>query len=552
MSPQPPGPGSWTLDATHCERAHSGYLSSRFAENYTQGMRESMARYGALLDTLECRLVDGFTYTSPRPLGAPPGARTPPAWLFWMLVRLVPPLRARTAVAAEVMRTRRWREDVHHFSTVLWPRWQQRLRALAQQEPTRLDDAALGEHLRECDAALWDGLGEHFQLSLATIVPVGDFAAHVVEWTGCTPGDVMALLRGHSPASLDALQTLDAVVSALRTRPDARAWLDAPPAEALERLRTDEGELGAAARTWLWEVGERVLSGHDVHEPRAIEVPGVMVRSLVQRLNAPATTSPQEDPVAALRTRVPAEHRATFDELLHEARLAHPLRDGRSTVDFWTMGLARRALLEAGQRLTTRGRLRAPEHTLDLRLDEVLQLLAGATSPDATEAERRYTTRSRATCSEMPELLGPPPEAPPPAELLPAPAARVARAMNLYIDLMFREADRRRDDNTVRGIAASPGRTVGQARLVLGPEDFSRIVAGDVLVARLTTPAYNCVLPLLSGIATERGGLLSHPAIVAREYGMPGVVGARGILELIRDGDRIEVDGDAGTVRVLR
>ncbi len=87
--------------------------------------------------------------------------------------------------------------------------------------------------------------------------------------------------------------------------------------------------------------------------------------------------------------------------------------------------------------------------------------------------------------------------------------------------------------------------------MVRVPEDFARVSQGDILVARITTPAYNALLPLLAGLVTERGGALSHPAIVAREYGMPAVVGARGALETLTDGAVVEVDGDAGTVRVV-
>jgi rifampicin phosphotransferase len=103
----------------------------------------------------------------------------------------------------------------------------------------------------------------------------------------------------------------------------------------------------------------------------------------------------------------------------------------------------------------------------------------------------------------------------------------------------------------VTGTPASSGRHIGIARLVLTPEEFSRVQPGDVLVARITTPAYNVLLPLLGAVVTDRGGVLSHPAIVSREYRIPGVVGARDATTRIPDGARVEVDGDAGTVRIL-
>ena len=74
---------------------------------------------------------------------------------------------------------------------------------------------------------------------------------------------------------------------------------------------------------------------------------------------------------------------------------------------------------------------------------------------------------------------------------------------------------------------------------------------GDVLITESTTEAFNILLPLLGGIVTDNGGLLSHAAIVSREYGIPGVVGTREATERIADGVLVRVDGDAGEVTVL-
>jgi pyruvate,water dikinase len=86
---------------------------------------------------------------------------------------------------------------------------------------------------------------------------------------------------------------------------------------------------------------------------------------------------------------------------------------------------------------------------------------------------------------------------------------------------------------------------------VRGPADFDRITQGDVLVTESTSEAFNILLPLLGAIVTDNGGLLSHAAIVAREYGMPGVVGTRDASERIADGMLLRVDGDTGEVTVL-
>jgi len=116
---------------------------------------------------------------------------------------------------------------------------------------------------------------------------------------------------------------------------------------------------------------------------------------------------------------------------------------------------------------------------------------------------------------------------------------------------LFGSSEAEHEEHLLRGLAASPGVYEGPARRVSGPSEFGRIVQGDVLVTQATTEAFNILLPLLGAIVTDSGGLLSHSAIVAREYGIPGVVGTREATERIADGTRVRVDGGAGEVAVL-
>jgi pyruvate,water dikinase len=100
------------------------------------------------------------------------------------------------------------------------------------------------------------------------------------------------------------------------------------------------------------------------------------------------------------------------------------------------------------------------------------------------------------------------------------------------------------------GIAASRGVYRGKARVVTTSEDFERLVQGDVLVAIMTTPAYNVLLPLLGAVVTDTGGVLSHAAIVAREYHIPAVVATGTATTTIADGSVVTVDGDQGLVTI--
>jgi pyruvate,water dikinase len=100
----------------------------------------------------------------------------------------------------------------------------------------------------------------------------------------------------------------------------------------------------------------------------------------------------------------------------------------------------------------------------------------------------------------------------------------------------------------LKGVAASPGQVSAPARILRGPEDFGQMQPGDILVAEMTTPAWTPLFVLASGVVTDVGGPLSHGSIVAREYGIPAVLGTGVATQRIRSGQTITVDGSAGTV----
>ena len=107
------------------------------------------------------------------------------------------------------------------------------------------------------------------------------------------------------------------------------------------------------------------------------------------------------------------------------------------------------------------------------------------------------------------------------------------------------------DDTIIKGFSVSMGSVEGIARVIETPADFKKLQQNDILVAKSTTPYFNVILPLLKGIVTDRGGVLSHAAIIAREYGIPGIVGTHNATTLIRDGMRIRIDGEKGEVKIL-
>ena len=104
---------------------------------------------------------------------------------------------------------------------------------------------------------------------------------------------------------------------------------------------------------------------------------------------------------------------------------------------------------------------------------------------------------------------------------------------------------------TVTGIPASPGGYTGPVRVIRNEAEFERLRAGDVLVCSVTSPVWSVLFPSVGALVTDTGGTLSHPAIIAREYGVPAVVATGNGTSALHDGQVVTVDGTAGTVGTI-
>lgn len=533
----PPGPGSWELDTVHVPRPWSRFQCEVHAANLPIGFREGARRYGLLIDTLRFESVHGFIYASPTP-AAP--AEMP----------------ARFAAAAQAFEKRLWRQDLDLWLSTAKPATIRAQFALQAVDPAGLDDEALLAHLDRCRTNLTLMVRQHHRFNMAAILPVGDLIAHLTAWTGAPVGKFLALLRGHAPESAGHYAELDALVVAIRADATAQALLReaVSPAETIARLRTAPGAVGPAANAYLDLIGYRLLDSLDTGDAYGLEQPEVLVNAIrlaVERgPGAPAMASAEE--TTQMRDLVPAAHRETFDGLLAEARNNSRLRDERGLYsDVWAAGICRRAILEAGTRLVAKGRLQSPAHLVEAGYKEMKAILQGQEGPSAEALAARRRFRDAHKSVEAPPFLGDPPKPPPPLDGLPPPTQRVMRAIGAGMGSIFAPSTAAASKTVIRGIGASPGTYTGTARLIASPAEFGRLQRGDVLVTSTTTESFNIVLPLLGAVVTDAGGLLSHAAIVSREYGIPGVVGCREATKRIADGATLRVDGGTGEVTLL-
>jgi len=189
----------------------------------------------------------------------------------------------------------------------------------------------------------------------------------------------------------------------------------------------------------------------------------------------------------------------------------------------------RRVVLELGERLVRRGILRERDDIFFLEIPEVEPVASGAADFDVAEriAQRRAEYERNCRLTPPPVVVG---RFDPHKHRMPE------------VDTMA---------TLLKGTAVSPGMATGKAKVILHTDDYQHVEAGEVLVAPSTDPAWTPYFLPAAAVVMDLGGILSHGAIIAREYGIPAVANVAGASRIIRTGQTIEVDGDRGLVRIL-
>ena len=276
-------------------------------------------------------------------------------------------------------------------------------------------------------------------------------------------------------------------------------------------------------------------------------MPDVVLRTIERHRGGVPDEQPEiAAAIDACRNLVPADQRAEFDALLARAQRAYAaLDDNSGLLASWPGGLVRRAQIEAAHRLTDRGVLTDRDDVFVLRPAEISALLTGTGGPDPDTIVERLAVREAQGSSVPPAHLGSPPSPPPDPGLFPAPVAQHVRHFSAFLAAKFGDGS-----SSAIGVGDQP--VTGRAIVAATPsEALERIEPGDILVTSFTTPAFNVIMPILGGVVTISGGPNSHTAVVARELGIPAVIGIADALDRIPDGATVTVDPVARTVTVV-
>jgi pyruvate,water dikinase len=252
------------------------------------------------------------------------------------------------------------------------------------------------------------------------------------------------------------------------------------------------------------------------------------------------------------------EERAAYDQMISLAHRVFPYVEGHKFYcEHWYTNLFFNKIREFGALLSARGFFPATEdvfqltrYELEMAIIDLMTSWSNGSAPRGTSRWSSIVAERRAALAEWAKHATPPALGPVP-DVIDDPAIVMLWGITRESLNTWLAADSGADGNEVRGFAASSGVVEGPARIVKSVDEISRLKQGDILVCQITNPTWAPIFQTIVAAVSDIGGSMSHAAIVAREYGLPAVVGTGNATSRIKDGQRIRVDGGRGIVTIL-
>jgi pyruvate,water dikinase len=535
-------PGRWVKDTTHWTGPVTPVGASILLPVLEHAFTQVLPEFGLPLEAMRVRSFGGEVYMQEIEPGGKhnPGA-PPPWWVGAVAFRVVPPLR-RLARAAEAALPK-LEAYPREWETSWRAECMRRIEEARAVNLSALDDEALLRHLRQViDEVAKPGLVVHFQLMMPDMVALYDLATCCEAGLGWTAAQTLELLAGLSHTVTRPAAEMAAVADL--AGPDAVA-------QGLAAVRASAA--GARLEAWLATWGSRSID-LDPGAPTVGEHESTLLALL--RQPPPAADGRQrmrEAAVARARAALNEIDRDRFDRALAVAERVHPIREENVLyTQSLPIGLVRRALLELGRRLEARGVLRRADDVAYLDVAEIGPALEGCLTgePAAARAARRHTEQRFVRANPGPAFYGPAPVPPPSTRGLPAAMRRLLGAFMWHLALEETGTPLAAPHGALAGTGASPGRISGRVRVIRHEAELPRLEPGEVLVCPSTHSSWSVAFARAAALVTDHGGMLAHPAIVAREYGIPAVVGTGVATTTLVDGQTVTVDGTTGRVEM--
>jgi pyruvate,water dikinase len=526
-------------DPMHMPFAITPLTESMMAEAASTGMTTAAAEAGIPIAAYESRERNYYHFTRIAPV--------------------IPTSDEEAREIAEVAEAAGKREvarQMERWHSEHLPRIQELNARLAELPGPDTSDIGILAALEEAKAIATEAWTIHFRLALPMLLSMQLFDEFYADLFGGNEADGHALLVGAVTASVKAGFGISDLAILAREGGLEPLFLATPVSALMPALEgTEAGRTFLMAlRDYLADYGLR-QDLFDLATPTWQEDPSfalAAVRAYLlsgrdARTEHAAMATSAETALAAAQEQLavyPEAMREQFEALLQFARQGAFLQEEHNFyIDQRNTALIRLLALRAGALMAQRGWLQAPEDIFLLKLEELREILGGAPGPSAADVQALVTRRRQelAQAAEMtpPPFIGRPPAGPPPG------SNPMERGM---VRFFGGPPQRSETPGQLKGTPGSRGTVTGIARVARTLEEAQSLEPGEILVAITTMPPWTPLFGIASAVVTETGGPLSHCAIVAREYGIPAVVGAAGATQAIQTGQEITVDGGGGLV----
>ena len=399
----------------------------------------------------------------------------------------------------------------------------------------------------------------HINFALISGAALSDFYDEVMQPDD--PTEAYQILQGYHTRPVDAAHGLWSLSRTVRSSPALTAVFDEhhPRDLAAALERSEEGrEFLGRLRAYLYDFGWRSDAVYDLNDVPWIEDPKIPLGNIARyvpmddgddpMIQFEASVKRREDATARIRERLAGdpEKLAEFEELFDAAQYAYPLTEDHAFyIDQMGVVLFRRFVRALGERLAARGCIDDGDDIMYLYDREVRDAIANGTDSRSLVADRKAELERCAKASP-PDILGTPPPPPEPGGFVdPFMDSVTSRLLGIKAP-----PEGEQDPNLIDGVAGSPGTYTGVARVVRSLDEAGDLEDGEIMVCEMTLPPWVPMFAIAGAVVADVGGVMSHCAIVAREFGIPCVVGSVDGTGRIETGQTITVDGTNGNVHL--
>jgi pyruvate,water dikinase len=538
-----PGPdeieGFWPWDKMHAPRPIHPLSQDLVMATLAIGFTRAQEEYDCPI-VAECRAINHYFYNNFHP-------HDDPAVVADRMTRYLDTLEEKVPLVGK-----RWIAE-------WFPMIRERNEAERDADYSGMSDEELlakFDDMTEWMTEMWYVHG-HINFALLSGAALSDMYQEVMQPDD--PTESYQILQGHHTRPVDAAHGLWRLSRVVKNNPALTAVFDETATRDLpaKLAQSEDGRrFLAELDEYLYDFGWRSDAVYDLADVPWRENPVIPLGAIARYVNMPDSDDPmiqferavklREQLTGAVRDKLAGdpEKLAKFDELYDAARYAYPLTEDHAFyIDQMGIVLFRRFVRAVGEALARKGVIDTGDDVFLLHQDEVRTALAdGGDMRDVVE-QRRAEIQAAAQVTP-PDFVGTPPPPPQPGDFVdPFIDAVVTRLLGVKPP-----PEGEQDPNLIDGVAGSPGVYTGVARVVRSLEEAGDLEDGEVMVCEMTLPPWVPMFAIAGAVVSDVGGIMSHCAIVAREFAIPAVVGSVNGTTRIQTGQTVTVDGTNGNV----